>query len=150
MREVKYTTRFQRDYKREKSGRHSKKLDGLLMEVINTLAADMPLPRRNFDHPLSGDGTIIVIATLSLIWFSSIASPTTTASNLCALGRIVSLGCDSSGKFPCSNTHSLNENRGKRRSTTLALLCETERRLSPIHARKRKALLLRPPPAGAA
>jgi len=54
MREVKYTTRFQRDYKREKSGRHSKKLDALLMEVVNLLAADTPLPRRIFDHPLSG------------------------------------------------------------------------------------------------
>jgi mRNA interferase YafQ len=55
MREVKYTTRFQRDYKREKSGRHSKKLDALLMEVVNMLAANRPLPRRNFDHPLSGE-----------------------------------------------------------------------------------------------
>ena len=43
MRDVKYTTRFQRDYKREKSGRHSKKLDTLLMEVVNLLAADTPL-----------------------------------------------------------------------------------------------------------
>jgi hypothetical protein len=40
MREVKYTTRFRRDYQREKSGRHSKKLDALLMEVVNRLAAD--------------------------------------------------------------------------------------------------------------
>jgi mRNA interferase YafQ len=55
MRDVKYTTRFQRDYKREKSGRHGKKLDALLMEVVNLLAADKPLPRRNFDHPLSGE-----------------------------------------------------------------------------------------------
>jgi mRNA interferase YafQ len=55
MREVKYTTRFQRDYQREKSGRHSKKLDALLMEAVNLLAADTPLPRRNFDHPLSGE-----------------------------------------------------------------------------------------------
>jgi mRNA interferase YafQ len=55
MREVKYTTRFQRDYRREKSGRHSKKLDSLLMEVVNLLAADTPLPRRNFDHSLSGE-----------------------------------------------------------------------------------------------
>jgi len=54
MREVKYTTRFQRDYKREKSGRHGKKLDALLMEAVNLLAADTPLPRRNFDQPLSG------------------------------------------------------------------------------------------------
>ena len=55
MRDVKYTTRFQRDYRREKSGRYSKRLDALLMEVVNLLAADTPLPRRNFDHPLSGE-----------------------------------------------------------------------------------------------
>ena len=55
MREIKYTTRFQRDYRREKFGRHSKKLDALLMEVVNVLGADMPLPRSNFDHPLSGE-----------------------------------------------------------------------------------------------
>jgi mRNA interferase YafQ len=45
MRDVKYTARFQRDYRREKSGRHSKKLDALLMEIVNLLAADSPLPR---------------------------------------------------------------------------------------------------------
>jgi mRNA interferase YafQ len=55
MREVKYTTRFRRDYKREKSGRHGKKLDALLMEAVNLLSADTPLPRRNFDHPLAGE-----------------------------------------------------------------------------------------------
>jgi len=54
MREIKYTTRFQRDYKREKSASHGKKLDTLLMEAVNLLAADKPLPRRSFDHPLSG------------------------------------------------------------------------------------------------
>ena len=52
MREIKYTTRFQRDYKREQSGRQGKKLDGLLMEVVNLLAADTSLPSRYFDHPL--------------------------------------------------------------------------------------------------
>ncbi len=41
MREVKYTTQFQRDYKREKSGEHSKKLDTLLMGVVNLLATDI-------------------------------------------------------------------------------------------------------------
>src|ERR1700733_15357851 len=55
MREIKYTTRFQRDYRQEKSGRHSQTLDALLMEIVNLLAADTPLPRRNFDHPLSGE-----------------------------------------------------------------------------------------------
>jgi mRNA interferase YafQ len=55
MREVRYTARFKRDYRREKSGQHGKRLDTLLMEVVNLLAADKPLPRRNVDHPLSGE-----------------------------------------------------------------------------------------------
>jgi mRNA interferase YafQ len=55
MREIKYTTRFKRDYRREKSGRLGKKLDAMLMQVVNLLAADMPLPSRNVDHPLSGE-----------------------------------------------------------------------------------------------
>ncbi|MDE2582035.1 MAG: type II toxin-antitoxin system YafQ family toxin [Rhodospirillales bacterium] len=55
MRTVKYTNRFKRDYRREKSGRHGKQLDRLLMEVVDMLAADRPLPRRAFDHPLTGE-----------------------------------------------------------------------------------------------
>jgi len=55
MRIVKYTSRFKRDYRREKSGQHGRKLDNLLMGVVDMLAADKPLPRRNFDHPLTGE-----------------------------------------------------------------------------------------------
>lgn len=55
MREVRHTNRFKRDYRREKSGRHGKILDAALMSVVNQLAADFPLPHRNFDHPLSGE-----------------------------------------------------------------------------------------------
>lgn len=55
MRIVRPTRRFGRDYKREKSGRHSKILDAALMEVVNLLVADIPLPYRNVDHPLSGE-----------------------------------------------------------------------------------------------
>lgn len=55
MRAIKYTTRFKRDYRREKSGRHGKTLDTALMAVVRLLAADTPLPHRNFDHPLSGE-----------------------------------------------------------------------------------------------
>lgn len=55
MRETKYTARFKRDYHREQSGQHGKKLDALLMEVVTLLAADKPLPRRNVDHPLAGE-----------------------------------------------------------------------------------------------
>jgi mRNA-degrading endonuclease YafQ of YafQ-DinJ toxin-antitoxin module len=61
MREIKFTKRFQRDYKREKSGGHSKNLDAQLMAVVNLLVADIPLPRRNFDFP--ANGKIIATAT---------------------------------------------------------------------------------------
>jgi mRNA interferase YafQ len=55
MRTVKYTGRFKRDYRRERSGVLGKKLDALLMEVVDLLAADKPLPRRNVDHQLAGE-----------------------------------------------------------------------------------------------
>jgi mRNA interferase YafQ len=55
MRTISYTNRFKRDYKREKAGRHGKTLDADLMQVVNLLANDTPLPRKNFDHPLSGE-----------------------------------------------------------------------------------------------
>ena len=54
MRRIRYSRRFKRDYRREKSGRYGKTFDDALMGVVNQLAADTPLPRRNFDHPLSG------------------------------------------------------------------------------------------------
>jgi len=55
MREVRYTSRFKRDYKREKSGRHGKELDDLISSIVELLAEDMPLPVLNRDHPLAGD-----------------------------------------------------------------------------------------------
>jgi mRNA interferase YafQ len=55
MRIVKYTSRFRRDYRREKSGRHGKRLDTALLETVAMLAKDEPLPRRYFDHPLGGE-----------------------------------------------------------------------------------------------
>jgi len=55
MRTIRYTNRFNRDYKREKAGQRGKTLDGELNEIIRLLATDIPLPRRHFDHPLSGD-----------------------------------------------------------------------------------------------
>jgi len=55
MREIRFTSRFKRDYKRETSGRHGKTLDAALMDVVNLLAADVTMPRRNFDHLLSGE-----------------------------------------------------------------------------------------------
>lgn len=42
-------------YKREKSGRRGKRLDAELLETVNMLARDKPMPRRYFDHPLGGE-----------------------------------------------------------------------------------------------
>jgi len=55
MRTIKYTSRFKRDYKREQSGRHGRRLDADLKETVTRLANDEPLPRRCVDHPLAGD-----------------------------------------------------------------------------------------------
>ncbi len=55
MRRIRYSNRFKRDYKRERAGRHSRTLDTELAEIVRLLMADVPLPRRNFDHPLSGE-----------------------------------------------------------------------------------------------
>jgi mRNA interferase YafQ len=55
MRNVRYTSRFKRDYRREKSARHGRHLDIALLEAVTMLANDDPLPRRYFDHPLTGE-----------------------------------------------------------------------------------------------
>jgi mRNA interferase YafQ len=55
MRAISYTNRFKRDFKREKAGRHGKTLDSDLTDTVRMLANDMPLPRRYFDHPLTGE-----------------------------------------------------------------------------------------------
>jgi mRNA interferase YafQ len=55
MRTIRYAGRFKRDYKREKGGRHRGTLDAEFGEIIRLLAADILLPRRHFDHPLSGE-----------------------------------------------------------------------------------------------
>jgi mRNA interferase YafQ len=57
MRTIKYTSRFKKDYKREKSGQRGKTLDAALMAAVHLLAADAPLPRRYWDHPLAGEWT---------------------------------------------------------------------------------------------
>ena len=55
MRTVRYTSRFRRDYRREKAGRHGRQLDSELHEAVDILSKDEQLPRRYFDHPLSGE-----------------------------------------------------------------------------------------------
>jgi mRNA interferase YafQ len=54
MRTIRRTSRFKRDYKREKSGRHGKTLDSELLHVLALLVSDAPLPRRHVDHALAG------------------------------------------------------------------------------------------------
>ena len=55
MRAIRYTSRFKRDYRREKSGVLGKKLETLLKEAVDLLAADAPLPARYVDHALLGE-----------------------------------------------------------------------------------------------
>jgi mRNA interferase YafQ len=55
MRAIKYTSRFKRDYRREKSGILGKRIDNLLMEAVNILAAGQSLPERLRDHELAGE-----------------------------------------------------------------------------------------------
>jgi mRNA interferase YafQ len=94
MREIKYTNRFKRDYKREKSGRHSGKLDTLLMDIVNLLATDRALPRKNFDHPLPGQWSdhrdCHIKPDLILIY----RKPDDDTSNWCALAHMANLVCE--------------------------------------------------------
>lgn len=55
MRKIRYTRTFKRDYRREKSGVLGRKLDDLLTETVNLLAADAVMPARYRDHALVGE-----------------------------------------------------------------------------------------------
>ena len=55
MREIERTSRFKRDYRREKKGQHGPILDASLETVLGLLVTDQSLPPRYRDHPLSGD-----------------------------------------------------------------------------------------------
>ncbi len=55
MRELEYTTQFERDYKREKRRKSGKGLDLVLEEVLDLLSADKRLPARLKEHPLKGE-----------------------------------------------------------------------------------------------
>ena len=67
MREIKYTARFKRDYRREQSGQHGKHLDILLMEVVNYLSMIPLCPAEILTIRYPGNGAIIVIATFDPI-----------------------------------------------------------------------------------
>ena len=53
MRTLERTTRFKRDYKREK--RTDPGLDDLLLPILQLLLSDTELPERLSDHPLGGE-----------------------------------------------------------------------------------------------
>ena len=55
MRTVKRTAQFRRDFKRVKRGVHGRHLDASLLEVLELLVADVPLPSRYVDHPMKGE-----------------------------------------------------------------------------------------------
>ena len=55
MRATRYTRQFKKDYRREQSGVFGTKLDALLMEAVDLLAGDAPLPARYVDHALAGN-----------------------------------------------------------------------------------------------
>jgi len=54
MRTPDFTTRFNRDYKRECKGRYRFTLEADLRPIIAALLADQPLPASCRDHPLQG------------------------------------------------------------------------------------------------
>ena len=55
MREIEFTTQFQKDFKREKKNPQNKDLDQLLVGVIGYLQVNKPLSRKHLDHALKGD-----------------------------------------------------------------------------------------------
>ena len=87
MRTIKPLKTFRRDYRRELSAAHGKKLDSLLEPIVAALAADEELPRSKSDHRLTGTWKdccdchvrpdLILIyrkpdaATLELVWLGS-------------------------------------------------------------------------------
>lgn len=53
-RAVEFTTRFKRDFKREKKGRHRTSIEADLLEALALLADDLPMPVHMIDHALTG------------------------------------------------------------------------------------------------
>lgn len=55
MRRIERTSRFKRDYKREKKGRYREALAIELLEIIAALTIDAELPLQFHDHALLGN-----------------------------------------------------------------------------------------------
>ena len=55
MRRIEHTTAFRRDFKRERRGRHGRRLEALLAGTVGLLVEDRPLPPAERDHALIGE-----------------------------------------------------------------------------------------------
>lgn len=55
MREIDYSSQFERDYKQESKSSENRDLDEKLELIIDFLSSDLPLPRKHQDHPLKGE-----------------------------------------------------------------------------------------------
>ncbi|MDF7675992.1 type II toxin-antitoxin system YafQ family toxin [Neisseriaceae bacterium ESL0693] len=55
MRQIKLTSRFKKDLKRERKGRHKETLEADLFSILNLLCSDAILPAKYKDHALTGD-----------------------------------------------------------------------------------------------
>ncbi|WP_408672967.1 type II toxin-antitoxin system YafQ family toxin [Xenorhabdus koppenhoeferi] len=55
MRKISRSSEFKKDYKRVKKGRYCATIDESLVEILDILVNDKPIPTRYVDHPLKGD-----------------------------------------------------------------------------------------------
>lgn len=55
MRTIKPGRQFDRDYRRERKGRHGPRLDELLRPIFDALTAEQPLAERYRDHAMTGN-----------------------------------------------------------------------------------------------
>lgn len=55
MREIDYSTQFQRDYKRESKSPNNRDLDKKLELILDLLCSDLPPSRKHKDHALKGE-----------------------------------------------------------------------------------------------
>ena len=54
MRELRYSARFEADYKRVNRNPRYRNIDSISIEVIDLLLLDKSLPAKFLDHPLKG------------------------------------------------------------------------------------------------
>ena len=55
MRTIERTSAFKRDFKREKKGQYRKTIEQELVTVLELLVNDTELPKKYFDHALTGN-----------------------------------------------------------------------------------------------